>query len=171
MTNQIICLKSLEKCQLAIGSYPYYDYDATNGGGATSFVHLKKNGCVFVEFNPKNFSIPPLSWRTTKIFNVPLPPGLKIKMVLEKLQGTIDRNNGNISLDFKAKFAFSIFSRIKFPDLIVKTALGDKKLTSKVFKVQGKPIQENGMTTLVGIAVVPRTNNISIIINLSLKFF
>ncbi len=156
-------LESLEKCRLAIGSYPHFEYDATGGGGQSSLVNTEK-----VSFDPKSFHIPPLNWKTTKILGIPMPPGLEIQMELKKLEGSVCRSSGEIELDFESIFKFSLFSLFHFPDLIVKTSLGTGKVKSKLHQVQGKRIQSNGKATIVGVAIIPPTKNIFLDIFLGL---
>ena len=60
-------LKSLERCRLAIGSYPPFDYDARGGGGKGILIpnNIEKN-ILHIRFPTETFSIPPLNWKTTK---------------------------------------------------------------------------------------------------------
>ncbi len=88
-----------------------------------------------------------------------MPPGLTIKIFMEKLKGSIDKKNGDIELNFEARFVFSIFSVYKFPDLIVNTSLKSSEIKSRLHFAKGKPLQQDGNTTIVGIAIIPKTNN------------
>ena len=152
-------LKSLDKCCLRIGSYPPFDYDATSGGGL-AFVCLEEQSTIkYLRFDSSTFLIPPLSWRNTRFLSLPIPPGLKIEMLMDKLEGTLDLATGEISLDFESRFVFSIFSIFSFPNLHVKTSLVTGKVTSKYFEEEGMVINENGRIKLVGIAVVPPTGS------------
>ncbi len=160
MDDQSISLQSLDNCRLAIGSYPHFYYDATNGGGSASLFKTKEESLLGLRFNPNTFSIPPITWRSTRILGFPIIPGLQINMLMNELQGTINRENGEILLAFKARFVFTAFSIFKFPELIVETTLGSRKLTSKLYNVEGKPIQKNGNARLVGVATIPKTGNL-----------
>ena len=82
-------LESLERCELAIGSYPKFLYDARGGGGVASVGKEGDTHNWYLIFDSENFSIPALNWKTTKIIGLPLPPGIQIDMNLEKLEGTI----------------------------------------------------------------------------------
>ena len=96
-------LKSLAGCRLTIGSYPVFIYNGFGGGGKGKLLS-KKNNIHYVSFSSKTFSIPPLNSRTTKFLSLPLPPGLKIEMSMDQLEGTIDKNSGEVLLKFKSKF-------------------------------------------------------------------
>ena len=87
-------LKSLEGCRLTIGSYPPFSYNAFGGGGKAKLIPSQKNSILHLSFSSKTFSIPPLTSQTTKFLSFPLPPGLKIEMSMNKLEGTIDKNSG-----------------------------------------------------------------------------
>ena len=80
-------------------------------------------------------------------------------MYLETLEGDIEKSTGNISLEFKSKFLCSLFSLFRFPALIVNTTLSNKKVCSKRHRVEGRAIQNNGASTLVGIATIEPTGN------------
>ena len=144
-------LKSLEGCRLKIGSYPPFSYNAYGGGGKGTLIPSKKNNILYLRFSSKRFSIPPLTSQTTKFLSLPLPPGLKIEMHMDKLEGTIDKNSGEILFEFESKFIFSIANMIKFPDLLIKTALTTGKVKGKLHEGKGIVLQENSKTKLVGI--------------------
>ncbi len=152
-------LISLKGCRLAIGSYPYFSYDASNGGGEASIAINEQSDLSYLSFNPKKFNIPALTWKTTKILFLPMPPGLKITMNLNKLEGSYNKSTGELSLIFDAKFIFTIWPAIKFPPLEVKTNLGTNRISTLLHNVQGKAVQKNGTATLVGVAIVPPTGN------------
>ena len=152
-------LKSLEGCRLKIGSYPPFSYNAYGGGGKGTLIPSKKNNILYLSFSSKAFSIPPLTSQTTKFLSLPLPPGLKIEMRMDKLEGTIDKNSGEILFKFESKFVFSIANIIKFPDLLIQTTLTTGEVKGKLHQGKGLIIQKNGKTKLVGIALIPRTKN------------
>ena len=152
-------LKSLEGCRLTIGSYPPFSYDASGGGGKGTLVPSKKNNILYLSFSSKTFSIPPLTSNTTKFLFLPLPPGLKIEMSMDKLKGTIDKNSGKVFLKFESRFIFSIGVIIKFPALIVKTSLKTGKVQGKLHQAEGIDLQKDGKTKLVGISIIPPTGN------------
>ena len=94
-------LRSLKGCQLVIGSYPPFEYDATGGGGNATVLSTDKNNIVSLQFASDEFSIPPLKSQTTKFLSVPLPPGLKIEMYMDRLQGTMNKSSGEVVLKFE----------------------------------------------------------------------
>ncbi len=152
-------LKSLAGCRLKIGLFPAFSYNASGGGGKATLLPSKKDNILFVSFSSKTFSIPPLTSKTTKILCVPLPPGLKIEMTMDKLEGTVDKISGEVSLRFESRFAFQIGAMIKFPDLLVKTWLNTGQVKSKLNKGKGLVRQKDGNTKLVGISKIPPTGN------------
>ena len=152
-------MKSLEGCRLTIGSYPPFKYNAYGGGGKAKVIPIQKNNLLHVSFSSETFSIPPLTSRTTKFLSLPFPPGLKIEMSMDKLEGTIDKKSGEVLLKFESKFLFSIGTTLKFPELIVNTLLKTGKVTSKLHEAEGQVLQDNGKTKLVGIATIPITDN------------
>ena len=152
-------LKSLDGCQLKIGSYPPFVYNACGGGGKGRLIPSNKKNILYLRFSSKSFSIPPLTSKTTKFLFLPLPPGIKIEMSMDKLEGTIDKNSGEVCFQFESKFIFSIGAFIKFPNLLVKTSLQTSKVKGKTHESQGLVIQKNGKTKLVGIAIVSPTGN------------
>ena len=152
-------LKSLKGCRLTIGSYPPFSYNASGGGGKGTLLPTKKNNILYLRFSSKTFSIPPLSSQTTKFLSLPLPPGLKIQISMDKLEGTIDNNSGEVLLKFESKFIFSIGSIIKFPHLLVKALLQTGIVKGKSHEGKGLLLQKDGKTKLVGISTIPKTGS------------
>ena len=152
-------MKSLKGCRLTIGSYPAFNYNASGGGGKATILPSKKSNLLQVSFLPKTFSIPPLTSKTTKFLSLPLPPGLKIEMIMDNLAGTINKQSGEVLLRFESKFLFSIGSMLKFPELVVNTLLTTGKVKGKSHEGYGQIIQNNGKAKLVGISLIPKTGN------------
>ena len=152
-------LKSLKGCRLKIGSYPSFSYNASGGGGKGTVLSSKKDNILYLSFSPKTFLIPPLTSKNTKFLSIPLPPGLKIQMYMDKLEGTIDKSSGEVLLKFESKFVFSIGAMIDFPDLLVKTLLKTGQVKGKSQEGEGLVLQKNGQTKLVGISTIPPTGN------------
>ena len=152
-------IKSLEGCRLTIGSFPPFVYNACGGGGKATLLSNETNNLLHVSFLSQTFSIPPLTSRTTKFLSLPLPPGLKIEMSMDRLEGTIDKKSGEILLKFESKFIFSIGAKLKFPELIVNSLLKTGKVKGKLHEEEGQVLQENGKTKLVGISTIPITGN------------
>jgi len=152
-------LKSLKGCRLTIGSYPPFSYNASGGGGKGTLLTSKENNILYLSFASETFSIPPLTSQSAKFLFLPFPPGLKIEISMDKLEGTIDKNSGEVLFKFESKFIFSIGAMIKFPNLVVKTSLTSGKVKGELHKGEGLVLQKNGKTTLVGISIIPPTGN------------
>ena len=152
-------LKSLEGCQLKIGKYPPFTYNASGGGGTATLLQNQKNNLLHISFSTKTFSIPPLTAKTTRFLSLPLPPGFKLKMSMDLLEGTVDKNSGDVLLKFESKIHFSIGALIRFPALMIKTLLKTGKVKGKIHEGEGLILQNNGTTKLVGIAKIPKTGN------------
>ena len=152
-------LKSLDGCRLAIGKYPSFSYNAYGGGGEAELLPNQTSNLLHISFSSKTFSIPPLTSKTTSFLSLPLPPGFKIKMSMDQLEGTIDKNSGEVLLQFKSKFLFSIGAILKFPALKVQTLLKTGKVKGKLHEGEGLFLQKNGTTKLVGISIIPKTGN------------
>tara|TARA_B100000214_G_scaffold249348_1_gene183181 strand:+ start:238 stop:768 length:531 start_codon:yes stop_codon:yes gene_type:complete len=152
-------LRSLDGCLLQIGKYPPFTYNAYGGGGKATLHKNPKNNLIHLSFSPKTFSIPSLTSKTTKFLSLPLPPGFKIEMRMDKLEGTIDQNSGEVLLKFESKFVFSIGVVMKFPNLIVKTLLKTGKVSGKLHEKEGIIMNSNGTVKLVGISIIPKTGN------------
>tara|TARA_Y100001968_G_scaffold333097_1_gene394106 strand:+ start:5645 stop:6175 length:531 start_codon:yes stop_codon:yes gene_type:complete len=152
-------LKSLQGSRLVIGLYPPFEYDAQGGGGKAKILTNKKDNILNLIFESNKFSIPPLITKTTKFLYCPLPPGLKIDMNMEKLEGTLDQDSGTVILKFESQFIFSILSIFYFPALLIKTTLTTRKVKGTLQEAEGKVLNSNGEVTLVGIATVQKTGN------------
>ena len=152
-------LKSLKGCRLKIGKYPPFTYNAYGGGGNATLLPNKKNNLLHISFASTTFSIPPLTSKTTRFLSLPLPPAFKIEMSMDQLEGTIDKNSGEVLLKFESKFLFSIGTILKFPKLIVNTLLTSGKAKGKLHEGEGHVLQNNGTLKLVGISIIPKTGN------------
>ncbi len=152
-------LNSLEGCRLKIGKYPPFTYNAYGGGGTAKLLPNHKNNLLCISFSSQRFSIPPLTSKTTKFLSLPLPPGYKIEMFMDQLEGTIDSKSGEVLLNFESKFLFRIGAMLQFPELMVKTLLKTGKVKGKIHEGEGLALQSNGITNLVGIATIPKTGN------------
>ncbi len=78
---------------------------------------------------------------------------------MDKLEGTIDQNSGEILFEFESKFIFSIGQIIKFPNLLVKSSLQTGIVKGKLHEGKGFTLQENGKAKLVGISTITPTGN------------
>ena len=152
-------LESLNGCRLKIGRYPPFTYNATGGGGTATLLSHQRDNPLHISFSSKTFSIPPLTSKTTKFLSLPLPPGLKLDMSLDKLEGTIDKKSGEVYLKLESKFIFSIGVKLKFPKLIIQSLLITGKVKSNLHESEGQALQNNGIIKLVGISMIPKTGN------------
>lgn len=73
------------KSELAVSVYPRFTYDAQGGGGVGSAEDIG-NGMIRVKFDPAQFVIPPLDFRSTKLLGLPIPPPLQISIKMQKLE-------------------------------------------------------------------------------------
>ena len=80
-------------------------------------------------------------------------------MSMDKLEGTIDKNTGEILFELESKLIFSIGTIIKFPHLLIKASLQKGIVKGKLHESKGITLQKNGKTKLVGIATIPPTGN------------
>ncbi len=144
---------------MAIGKYPHFKYNANGGGGEAILLEKKVNNTKYIEFCPNTFQIPSLNWKTTKFLNLPLPPGINIKITMDKLAGTINTDSGEINLDFEARFTLQIFSKIEFPNLKIISCLTTNKVKTKHFSSEGQTMQPNGEARIVGISNIKKTND------------
>ena len=80
-------------------------------------------------------------------------------MSMDKLKGSIDKNSGEVLLEFESKFVLKIGAMIKFPDLLVKTTLETGRVQGELHEGNGVTVQKNGKAKLVGIAMIPPTGN------------
>lgn len=87
--------KTLEDCKLGISRYPDFNYNA-QGGRGKGLATVTENDNMAVTFDLESLYIPPLTSATTKFLGLPLPPFLKIDIVPELLQGTIDSQSGKV---------------------------------------------------------------------------
>ncbi|WP_320674165.1 hypothetical protein [Prochlorococcus sp. MIT 1341] len=152
-------LKSLSGCRLAISSYPSFLYDATGGGGEAVKLASHKVSMDYFRFCPDTFSMPDINWSTTRFIGLRIPPGLEIKMYLDKLEGYINKLSGEISLQFESRFVLTVFSKISAPELIVRTCLHTGKASSKRHLVEGMTLQDNGRARLIGVAEIEPTGS------------
>jgi hypothetical protein len=152
-------LTTLGGCELAIGGYPRFRYNAF-GGGAVGTALQQEDGNWVVSFPPDRVIIPALSSRTGRLLGVPLPPGLQIAIEPEHLSGVFDPSSGALELHFRARFLLqlSIAGTLVYraPALLVETKLSTTALSSRRHQVQGRPCGVDHTALLVGVANVPR---------------
>ena len=80
-------MESLKGCQLGIGIYPTFAYNASGGGGiATATPSVESPSRVDIVFDPAAVSIPDVRYSTARVVGVPLPPVFRIRIEPESLQ-------------------------------------------------------------------------------------
>lgn len=146
--------KTLSGCGLGISRYPDFVYDAEGGLGTGTGRKKDASEDISVSFDIQTLYIPPLNSSTTRFLGLPLPPFLKIDIVPELFQGTIDKESGKVNLVFKAKFWFSVGSIYKAPPLIVETILTSEESAGKLRRGKGGRLDSQGKCRLVGVATV-----------------
>lgn len=155
--------KTLGGCKLGISRYPDFEYNAQGGTGTGTCTKAKDSSdlnTVSVSFDMKTLYIPPLTSGTTKFLGLPLPPLLKIDIVPELFQGTIDQDSGKVDLEFMAKFWFSVGTIYRAPPLLVKTRLTSEESTGTIRSGQGERLDKEGKCRLVGVATVDPINDV-----------
>ncbi|KAF2311849.1 hypothetical protein GH714_026998 [Hevea brasiliensis] len=149
--------KTLGACKLGISRYPDFEYDAQGGTGTGTATRTKKgdlNDEISVSFDLKTLYIPPLTSATTRFLGLRLPPGLKIDVVPELFQGSIERDSGKVDLEFMAKFWFSVGNIYRAPPLLVKTVLTSEESNGVIRSGQGERLDREGKCRLVGVATI-----------------
>ncbi|KAK7314957.1 hypothetical protein VNO77_33489 [Canavalia gladiata] len=152
-----VSFKTERGCKLGISRYPDFEYNAEGGKGQGSGGKVSENSAnneLLVSFDLESLYIPSLTSSTTKFLGLPLPPFLKIDIVPEALQGSINQESGKVDLEFKAKFLFSAGSLYKAPPLLVKTVLTSEESKGTMKSGRGKRLDKEGKCRLVGVATV-----------------
>lgn len=146
-------------CALAIGPYPRFRYDGAGGGGEgqTLAPEPRAEGWQALAFDPPSLRIPPLSSRTTRLLGLPLPPGLRIVIEPQRLEGRWHPPSGAVELAFLARFHLLLANRPVAPPLIVATELATHGARGRRHQATGTPLNGQGRGVLVGIALVPPT--------------
>lgn len=95
-----INFKTKKACKLGISRYPDFEYDAEggrgNGYGSKITQNNQDNNELVVLFDVETLYIPSLTSSTTKFLGFPLPPFLKIDIVPESFQGSINQESGKV---------------------------------------------------------------------------
>ncbi|GAB2265273.1 hypothetical protein Dimus_000340 [Dionaea muscipula] len=155
--SYIVRIKTLDGCKIGFSNYNF-EYNADGGKGAGHGTKLSdgnlKNDSVSITFDPKTMYIPPVDSATTKMYGWPLPPFLKIEIIPEVLQGSINEESGKIDIKLRAKYWFSIGSGYKAPPLIVETILTTDESRGSHGSTRGKRRGKDGRCRLVGIATL-----------------
>jgi hypothetical protein len=144
-------------CALAIGPFPRFRYDGRGGGGPGLTAEPEAEGWRELVFDPASLCIPALSSRTTRMLGLPLPPGLRIAIAPERLEGRWHPASGTVELSFAARFQLLVADRPVAPDLNVATRLATDTARGRRHQVCGTSLDGQGRGVLVGIATVPPT--------------
>ena len=156
--QQGVQLTTASSCSLAIGGFPRFSYDARGGGGSGLLLALDSQGRHPLNFPPEGLRIPPLNGRTGRCLGLPLPAGLQIRILPERLEGWLDPATGAVQLHFQARFLFNAGVFYQAPPLWVDTLLTSATLPAPVpdrwGDVRGQAREPDGALTLVGVAPV-----------------
>ena len=112
---------------LGVSSWPDFDYDASGATtlGVVEAPDEKHPDALRLRFDVRTFEGPPVCGRTTRVFGVPLPPGVRIDITPLSLHGWLDPKTGACALDFDAEFRGSIFGEgfVKLPAMTIRSPL------------------------------------------------
>lgn len=147
-------LSTLAGCRLVIGRYPAFRYDG-RGGGGPGLRPAPESAAI--RFPPEQLTIPPLNGRTTRFLGLPLPPGLSIAVLPERLEGQWPAAAGEpVELAFSARFRFRVGPAATPlyapPDLRVACTLSSGRAEGQRFQASGQPCGPDGRARLVGVA-------------------
>ena len=151
--NPHLELATLEGCELAIGRYPRFRYNALGGGGTGALTPAGPDGRQTLTFDPDRLRIPPLNSRTTRFLGLPLPPGLAISIHPERLAGSLEPGSGELELRFQASFSFRL-AGITAPDLLIDCQLQSGPVQGQRHRASGQPLDGSGHAVLAGVALV-----------------
>jgi len=151
-------LTTLSDCQLAVSIYPTFSYNAAGGGGMGQ-AFRESDGLVRVAWTADSLDIPPITYATSSVLGIPIPPPLKISITPKKLEGTIDLVSGIANLEFLAGFEFTAGPLYTAPPLVVSTTLTTEESMGELRRGMGRRLNAEGKGVLVGVARVPRTGD------------
>jgi hypothetical protein len=153
-------LTTLAGCELVIGRYPRFRYNA-RGGRAVGQAKSTGSGPIALHFAAETTTIPALSGHTTRFLGLPLPPGLSVAIQPIRLSGTWEPATGELALEFCSQFRFQAGFGPSFrycaPDLLVNTRLSTETIQSRRHHRQGIRLQGTNPGVLVGAAVIEPT--------------
>ncbi|MBM5792470.1 MAG: hypothetical protein FJ049_01355 [Cyanobacteria bacterium M_surface_7_m2_037] len=153
-------LTTLAGCELVIGRYPRFRYNA-RGGCAVGQAKSNGSGPIALHFAAETTTIPALSGHTTRFLGLPLPPGLSVAIQPIRLSGTWEPATGELALEFCSQFRFQAGFGPSFrycaPDLLVNTRLSTETIQSRRHRRQGIRLQGTNPGVLVGAAVIEPT--------------
>jgi hypothetical protein len=147
-------LHTLADCDLAIGGWPRFGYDARGGGGDGQLGRPDPEGRRTLRFDPEQLVIPRLDFRSARWLGLPLPPGLAIEIRPEGLEGNLDARTGSVTLRFTSRFRFRMGWLYRAPDLVVDTLLTTGSVDGERHRAEGRPLNATGSMHLVGVAMI-----------------
>ncbi|MBV2350910.1 hypothetical protein KUL97_04200 [Synechococcus sp. HK05] len=153
-------LTTLAGCELVIGRYPRFLYDAS-GGQALGCSASGPAEALTLHFSPEQTAIPPLNGSSTRFLGLPLPPGLSVAIHPVALGGRFIAATGELELEFQARFRFraALGGRVQItaPDLVVNTVLSTEAMQSRRHQRQGQRLLASQPGVLVGAALIEPT--------------
>lgn len=86
-TTQQVILNIYDISELFISIYPKFKYNAIGAGGPGT-VSLPSNikNILNLEFNTDKITIPPIDYKSSSIFGIPIPPPLSIQINIKKFK-------------------------------------------------------------------------------------
>lgn len=151
-------LRTTRGCGLGVSRYPDFVYNAEGGGGSGKAEKME-DGRWDVQFDAAEVSIPDVGFHTTTLLGIPLPPPIRIQIVPDSLEGTVDRSTGKVELNFKAKFYFSTGPFYRPSPLIVDTLLTTESTQGVLRGGTGSRLDADGNCKLVGVARLAPIND------------
>lgn len=144
---------------LAIGRYPPFRYDGRGGGGPGRLASAAAEGRWRLHFDAARLRIPPLDWRSTRFLGLPLPPGLAITITPDHLGGEWLGAEGELRLQLRARFQFSIAGLYRAPELLIETELSSAGVQGRRHRAEGSGLEGGleGEAHLAGVAWVEPT--------------
>ena len=151
-------LRTGAHCQLVIGRFPPFSYDASSGGGPVLHGPADERGRLKLQVPCGSLTIPPMDAQTARLFGLPLPPGISVQIQPELLEGDLDPNTGAFNLHFRSRFRFTVGPArrplLQASDLVVDTALTSGGIQGQRHQRQGRPLDLEGRGQLVGVATI-----------------
>eukprot|EP00252_Welwitschia_mirabilis_P006488 TRINITY_DN17379_c0_g1_i1.p2 TRINITY_DN17379_c0_g1~~TRINITY_DN17379_c0_g1_i1.p2 ORF type:complete len:244 (+),score=-20.09 TRINITY_DN17379_c0_g1_i1:313-1044(+) len=157
-----IRLETLGGCALGIGRFPDFQYNGEGGAGegvAEEEPSPVGSDRVSLQFDPCSLRIPPLDCETTRLFGLPLPPFVRVRIVPEELQGVLQRETGVVELDLAARFLLEVGRVYRPPALAVRTRLTTEVARGQRRSGMGRRMDKEGRCRLVGVATVVPTED------------
>jgi hypothetical protein len=154
-----VVLNTLSDCQLAVSIYPTFGYNAAGGGGTGTVTQDPVSGLLNIVFDAETLVIPPITYATSTVLGIPIPPPLKIAIIPKTLEGTINPETGEANLTFLAGFEFTAGPLYTAPPLVVSTTLTTEQSSGPIRSGTGERLTADGKAKLVGVARVPKTGD------------